>query len=127
MNKGTYIIIGITVLVVLGLGYVVAQRETVASELDGFAQCIKESGATFYGAFWCPHCQEQKKMFGTASKLLPYVECSMPDGKTRMPICTEKNIESFPTWDFKDGSRETGVLPLETLVEKTGCTLPETV
>jgi thiol-disulfide isomerase/thioredoxin len=125
MNKGTIVIIGITVLVVIGLGFVLANRESVAGELDGFAQCLKENEATFYGAFWCPHCQSQKRMFGSSAKLLPYVECSLPDGKTRTPICIEKGIESYPTWIFKDGSRENGEVPLATLAEKTGCQLPE--
>ncbi len=126
MNKGTLIIVGITVVVVLGLGFVIAQRETAAGELDGFAQCITDSGATFYGAFWCPHCQAQKRAFGSSVKLLPYVECSMPDGKTRTQACIDKNIESYPTWEFKDGSRETGEVPLEELATKTGCELPAT-
>jgi thiol-disulfide isomerase/thioredoxin len=33
-------------------------------ELDEFAECLKSKGAVFYGAFWCPHCQDQKKLFG---------------------------------------------------------------
>lgn len=33
-------------------------------KLDTFAQCLKEKDSTFYGAFWCPHCQNQKAMFG---------------------------------------------------------------
>lgn len=127
MNKGTLIIVGLTALVVIGLGFVVMQREATAGQLDGFAQCLGEKGATFYGAFWCPHCQSQKRMFGSSAKLLPYVECSMPDGRTRTQICIEKNIESYPTWEFSDGSRETGEVPLAELAAKTSCELPEGV
>ena len=126
MNKGTIVIIAITVAVVGFLGFIVSQREAVSSELDGFTQCIADSEAKFYGAFWCQHCQAQKKLFGGSAKLLPYIECSLPDSKTRTPICIEKNIESYPTWIFKDGSIETGELPLATLAEKTGCELPPT-
>jgi len=124
MNKGTIVILAITVLVVAGVGFAVSQREAASMELSGVAQCIQDSGAKFYGAFWCPHCQAQKKMFGGAAKLLPYIECSLPDGKTRTAECIEKEIESYPTWIFADGSRETGELPLATLSEKTGCELP---
>ena len=46
------------------------------SNLEPFAQCLKEEGAVFYGAFWCPHCQRTKAMFGSAAASLPYVECS---------------------------------------------------
>ena len=120
------VIVGVAVAVVLGIGYVVANREVASGQYDGFAQCLGQKGATFYGAFWCPRCQEQKAMFGTQSaKLLPYVECSLPDGKTRTQACIEKQIESYPTWIFADGSRETGVAPLADLAEKTGCELPQ--
>mgnify|MGYP001559183456 CR=1 FL=1 len=92
-------------------------------QYDAFAQCLTEKGAVFYGAFWCPHCQAQKKMFGPSAKLLPYVECSALDGKTQTPICIEKNITSYPTWEFADGSRLSGEVSLETLAEKTSCEL----
>lgn len=94
-------------------------------KLDGFAQCLKDKGATFYGAFWCPHCQNQKKLFGSSAKLLPYVECSTPSGQSQTQICKDKNIEGYPTWEFADASRESGELSLTRLAEKTGCTLPE--
>jgi hypothetical protein len=124
MNKGTQIIIGVALLAVALIGYVIVNRTTAPGKLDTFAQCLTESGAIFYGAFWCPHCQAQKKMFGNSVKLLPYTECSLPDGKTRTAECIDKKIESYPTWIFKDGSRETGEVPLEKLAEKTSCTLP---
>lgn len=93
--------------------------------LDAFASCVKDSGALFYGAFWCPHCQNQKAMFGSSAKLLPYIECSTPDGKNQLPICNTAGIESYPTWTFADGTTETGAIPLVTLAEKTQCALPE--
>lgn len=90
---------------------------------DALATCIKDSGATFFGAFWCPHCQEQKAMFGKSVSLLPYTECSMPDGKSQRPECTDEGITTYPTWEFADGSRITGTQSLATLAEKTGCSL----
>ena len=94
------------------------------SKLDGFAQCLKDKGAVFYGAFWCPHCIDQKKMFGAAKRFLPYVECSTPNGNSQMPVCMEKNITGYPTWYFADGTQESGTLELARLAEKTGCVLP---
>ncbi len=85
------------------------------------AQCIKESGAVFYGAFWCPHCQEQKALFGSAVTLLPYTECSTLDGKDQTQVCKDAHIMSYPTWRFKDNSELLGAISLETLAEKTGC------
>ena len=34
--------------------------------LRGLAERVADSGAVFYGASWCPHCQEQKAMFGAS-------------------------------------------------------------
>ena len=95
-------------------------------KLDAFATCIAESGATFYGAFWCPHCQNQKAMLGTSARLLPYVECSTPDGNSQLPVCNDAGVKGYPTWEFADGSRESGEVSLERLADKTSCTLPTT-
>ncbi len=92
---------------------------------DTFAQCLKDKGATFYGAFWCPHCQAEKKLFGTSEKYLPYVECSTPDGKDQTQICKDKNVGGYPTWYFADGSNLTGEIPLAQLAQKTSCQLPQ--
>jgi hypothetical protein len=89
-----------------------------------FAQCLGEKGATFYGAFWCPHCQNQKKAFGRAQRFLPYVECSNKD-MSQTQACIDAGIESYPTWVFADGSRLTGEIPMQVLSDKTGCVVPK--
>ena len=91
---------------------------------EAFAQCLTTKGATFYGAFWCPHCQAQKRLFGRAAKHVPYVECSTPDGKGQLPVCKEKRIEGYPLWEFADGQRKSGEVSLADLSRKTGCPLP---
>lgn len=90
---------------------------------DTFASCLTEKGIVMYGAFWCPHCLEQKKMFGDSFQYINYVECSLPDGKTQIELCTKRNITGYPTWEFENGSRSDGALTLTTLAEKTGCNL----
>lgn len=109
-------------LVILFLGFWVYNKNQ-PGKLDNFTQCLKEK-AIFYGAFWCPHCQSQKKLFGNSEKYLPYVECSTPNGKEQAQECQEKNIQTYPTWEFEDGSRESGELSLQILSGKTGCSLP---
>ncbi len=125
--KMTPLIVGVVVVAVLaGVAvYVTNARPAGPHRLDAFAQCLKESGAKFYGAFWCPHCQNQKKLFGSAEQYLPYVECSTPNGQAQLAVCKEAGVESYPTWVFPDGSREVGEVPLARLAEKTSCTLPE--
>lgn len=120
-------IIGILILGVIGTVIVRgtgAGAPTGPGKYDEFAQCLEAKGATFYGAFWCPHCQATKKMFGSSSKLLPYVECSTADGQGQTQICIDKKVTSYPTWEFADGSRLNGEQTLEALAEKTGCVLP---
>ncbi|MEI6529022.1 MAG: hypothetical protein WCN88_01280 [Candidatus Falkowbacteria bacterium] len=97
-------------------------QNTNSNSSVSFAQCLKNQGALFYGAFWCSHCQNQKAMFGSDAKDLPFVECSTPDGQGQLAICQQNNIPGYPTWVFKDGSRLSGELTLTQLAEKTGCT-----
>ncbi len=121
------IVIGVLVLGLIAT--VVLRSKTVApsgpGKYDEFATCLKDKGATFYGAFWCPHCQAEKKLFGSSAKLLPYVECSTADGNGQTQICIDKGVKSYPTWEFADMSRLTGEIPLAQLAEKTSCTLPD--
>ncbi len=116
----------VSALVIIGgvVWWSSSQTASGPSNLDSFAQCLKDKGATFYGAFWCPHCQNQKKMFGSSAKLLPYVECSTPDGQGQTQICKDKKISGYPTWIFADGSQLTGEIPLADLAAKTSCQLP---
>jgi hypothetical protein len=42
-----------------------------------FAEFLNKRGAKFYGAYWCPHCTNQKRLFGEeAQSAVPYVECA---------------------------------------------------
>jgi uncharacterized membrane protein/glutaredoxin len=85
--------------------------------IRGLAEHLAKSDAKFYGAFWCPHCNHQKELFGASVKRLPYVECS-PGGPQApsAPICQEKNITSYPTWII-NGQRYTGVQELDALAQ----------
>jgi len=89
---------------------------------DEFAKCLTQNGAKMYGAFWCPHCSDQKEEFGDDFQHITYIECSKPD-KSQTEFCTEAGITSYPTWEFADGSREVGKLSFSALAEKTGCEL----
>jgi len=120
-----YIVISLIVLV--GIGFGISKIPQKPGTNDDFATCIKDSGAIFYGAFWCSHCQDQKTLFGKSAKLLPYKECSTPDSKGQTKVCTDAGIKSYPTWDFPGKERQLGTLSFEKLSEFTGCKLPEVV
>jgi uncharacterized membrane protein len=94
--------------------------------LRALAVHLTESGAKFYGAFWCPHCDEQKEMFGSSASRLPYIECS-PGGRNapQARICRDAGIQSYPTWVI-NGKRHAGVLSTGELAEYAGFKEPLT-
>lgn len=128
--KTTKIIISVVVAIILIVAgvFFFGPKKSVApssgASLETFAKCLGEKGAKFYGASWCSHCQNQKKLFGDAVKSLPYVECSTPDGNNQTQVCQDAKIEGYPTWIFADGSQQSGEMTLDELAKKTGCTLP---
>lgn len=103
--------------------YFMIYRKPV-SALDGFAKCLTAKGTKMYGAWWCPHCKDQKEMFGNAFQYVNYIECSPPGEKTQNEVCKQAGLKGYPTWQFADGTRADGTVHLEALAEKTGCKLP---
>lgn len=96
---------------------------TEAPDLVAFAQALTASGVKFYSAVWCPGCNTQKALFEDGGDFLPYIEVTNPD-RTLNAIGIAANITSFPTWEFPDGSRETGVLSLATIADRAGVAIP---
>jgi hypothetical protein len=91
---------------------------------DEFAQCLGAQGAKMYGLYWCPHCLEQKEMFGAAFHYVPYQECAIKGSPGLVPACKAAGVKLFPSWQFGTNPPKEGVLSLETLSDKTGCGLP---
>ena len=121
-----FLIIGLLILGVISTVLLRSNSTPIGpGQYDAFAACLADQGAVFYGTFWCPSCKAQKKLFGSSTKLLPYVECSTADSKNQTQICRDKKIDRYPTWEFTDDSRLTGMIPLEQLAEKTSCVLPQ--
>jgi len=90
---------------------------TEKTDLDRFANCLSEKGATMYGAEWCGACKSQKRMFGESFKYVNYVEC--PESRE---LCEEKGIRGYPTWIIND-LPHVGIQEFETLSSLTGCSL----
>ncbi len=88
--------------------------------LDAFARCVAGKGLTMYGAYWCSHCQNEKRAFGDSFKYISYVECA-----DNPKVCTDKGVTGFPTWIFPDGRKLEGEQGLEGLAKATGCVLPQ--
>jgi hypothetical protein len=109
MRKNTFILSLITVLSVAGVIWLI-RAPVKPGKLDAFASCLADSGTKYYGAFWCPNCKNQ---------------CSTPDGRGQLPVCQDAKIQGYPTWEFVDGTRESGTQTLELLSKRTNCPLPE--
>jgi uncharacterized membrane protein len=87
---------------------------------------LREIGAKEYGAYWCPHCHDQKMLFGKeAAALIDYVECDPRGQNSRAEICQAAgaNIKGFPTWEIK-GQFYSGTQSLEKLADLSGYTGP---
>ena len=112
----------IAIVILISGGMLISYYNGLPGPHDAFAQCIADSNATFYGAYWCSACNQQKVLFGKSSEYLPYFECSNSD-RSQNEACQTANITAYPTWEFADGERLQGAIPLETLAAKTGCEL----
>ena len=108
MKKTLSIIFGVLILalsVLAGMGVFQSdKRKTIDVELVAFAQCLEEKGAIFYGAFWCPHCQnykpkwkeiEAKNNGRDARPKLRFVSVDCTDGTPSE--ASKFGIEGYPT------------------------------
>jgi hypothetical protein len=120
-SRKTLITAGIVVLFILAYGAGWYYRN---HRYDGFAKCLASKQAKMYGLYWCPHCAEQKEMFGRAFRYVPYVECAIKGGGGITPECKAAGLKLFPSWQFGSNPPKEGVFPLEELSDKTGCALP---
>lgn len=129
MTKKQIVVASVIVAALGGIVAVYAVSNTEANKTpapyDAFAQCLTENGAKMYGAYWCPHCQNQKEAFGSSWKYVEYVECSLPNQAGQTLECKDAGIDGYPTWEFADGSRIGGEASFEELSLKTECQLPE--
>jgi uncharacterized membrane protein len=113
----------VAAIIILHLYYTGILGEPPAPEdpmARSLAVHLTKAGAKMYGAFWCPHCQQQKEMFGSSASRLPYIECS-PDGQQapQAQECQAAHIQNYPTW-LINGKRIEEVLSLKQLAEYTG-------
>jgi thiol-disulfide isomerase/thioredoxin len=112
------------VILLLHGNYIAPQPEPLGPEdpmTRALAEHLTEEGVLFYGASWCPHCQEQKRLFGASAGRLPYIECS-PAGPNapQAPSCNIAGVQTYPTWVI-NGRRIVGeVLSLAQLAAATG-------
>tara|TARA_Y100001968_G_scaffold258997_1_gene246097 strand:+ start:680 stop:1624 length:945 start_codon:yes stop_codon:yes gene_type:complete len=81
------------------------------------AEHLTKEGAVMYNAYWCPHCHDQKEMFGReATAKLNLIECAKDGFNNKKELCEAKGITGFPSWEI-NGSINSGVKSLKELAE----------
>ncbi|WP_017654086.1 vitamin K epoxide reductase family protein [Fortiea contorta] len=101
-----------------GIGW---QVTTTSGEAEtALARHLAQVGAKEYSAYWCPHCHEQKLLFGREAEQIidenVKVECA-PGGLNAKPeVCQAAKIQGFPTWII-NGKSYSGVQNLEELAK----------
>jgi uncharacterized membrane protein len=87
------------------------------------ARHLTNIGAKEYVAWWCPHCHEQKLVFGKeAYKEINKVECAAADNpRAQSQDCQAAKIESYPSWII-NGKTYKGVQNLDELAKISGYT-----
>src|SRR3954452_11975963 len=92
---------------------------------DSFAKCLASKNATMYGLYWCPHCADQKREFRSSFHYVRYIECATANNPHELtPACKAAGVKLFPSWQFGSDPPKEGVMSLQQLSEKTGCSLP---
>ncbi len=128
MKLKPILVVGIIIAVILvGLIWFNISGNTIKSsgKYDNFAKCLTDSGVKMYGAYWCPHCNNQKQMFGDSWQYVDYIECSLPNRAGQTQVCNQAGIKAYPTWEFQDGKRVEGELTFQQLSQYSNCQLGE--
>ncbi len=84
-----------------------------------FAKFLNDNNIVMYSAYWCPHCNDQKQLFGKkAVEELIIVECAKDGKNNNYKLCQEKGIEGFPSWEINN-QIYSGTMSLNELAEMT--------
>ncbi|MEK6907306.1 MAG: hypothetical protein AABW45_02155 [Nanoarchaeota archaeon] len=121
-SRKKFLFIIITLAIVGGLVYIGVANSLKPGEYDDFAKCLTEKKVKEYGAFWCPNCAEQKKLFGKSFKYVDYIECDARGDNAQPELCQKEGITGYPTWEYNN-TKYPGVRSLEELSEISGCSL----
>ncbi len=96
----------------------IVERQSNSYQID-LAKHLTKSGVKMYSAYWCPHCHDQKELFGKqAVKELVIIECAADGLNNQRSLCEEKNITGFPSWEI-NGNVDSGVRTLSELSKLT--------
>lgn len=93
------------------------------SYIAELAKALAAKGMVMYGAYWCPHCKDQKAVFGDAFQYVDYVECDAGGPNANPDECNAKGITGYPTWIY-NGTKYEGEQSLSKLAQIIGFNSP---
>ena len=85
------------------------------TEHDDFAKFLTSEGIAMAGTEWCPHCKDQKELFGDSFQYVDYHDCDVD-----VTWCNDKNVQGYPTWVFSDGQLYPGTRDIDQLKSLSG-------
>jgi len=113
-----WIIIGLVIIVVwvvLANTCITGNCTAEIGENDDFAKFLTSEGISMAGTEWCPHCKEQKELFGDSFQYIDYHDCDK-----EMNWCVEKGVQGYPTWVFPNRELYPGTRSIDQLKELSG-------
>jgi len=115
IKTSTYFFILLLVLIITFYSYKnISGRAVQEGKYDKFAKYLTEKGIKMYGTEWCPHCKNQKKLFGSSFKYIDYIDCDK-----NMQECLSEGIQGYPTWKI-NGENYPGIQTIKKLAELSG-------
>ena len=91
----------------------------VTVSMDDIANNITANGWVLYSTTSCPHCVEQKNVFGESIDYILIINCDL--NENAYGECVAKNVTGVPTWiNSVTGEMRMGVQNVDNLIEMGG-------
>ena len=85
------------------------------------AKCLTQKNVIMYGAYWCPHCANQKESFGDDFQFVHYQECDDKGVNGNHKACIAAGVSSYPTWSFPGQGNLVGEQQIADLARLANC------
>ena len=114
--SGVLFVTLVTSLFIGNFGGKITGNVIKSGEYDEFANYLTEQGVKMYGTEWCPHCKNQKKLFGNSFQYINYIDCD-----ENRQECLSAGVQGYPTWKINEQNYP-GEQSLERLAQLSGYT-----
>lgn len=80
------------------------------------AQCLSSNWRVMFGTERCPHCKDQRQLFGSSFEQIQYIDCDQEKS-----LCREHNIQAYPTRMDLGGNMYVWIQSIQELKHKSEC------